>query len=730
MLLKPVLTPSGKTLFTLKAGQILLSLLMIGVILILIVWSFASYQTHDTTRETILAEESDSSALVFVQRESFGLIIELEEFQLGQNSEEDLLLARSTLAQRLNVMTSGGKSTYEVSGPEFRSALENLDEVILSSELLSDVERVGLATEEFLTQTRLLTDVFQDISRKNVQDAIADRALIDLWQGALSLLALALGFWVTVWIVRDITMGFRTGYRELEARLKDLEQARSDFLSIQMLDEQVSTWNAQLEAGAAPSQVVAEVNQALGRLSAQSDLSLTDTGELRFGQEFLEGSDSAEVKRLLQTRLKELMGHIQRQNKAREQLEWERSHDSLTGLLNRRGMASRLVEALSAGNQAALLVEIDIDGFTGFNNSMGHSVGDELLREIADRLKKLEISGAQIGRVAADEFAMVINLGKQNPDELVQKIEGATRHVSRLGGAPVSISACIGWYLVDAGQTAEEAAAKAGAALKAAKTAGTLGAVRKFAPEEHSHLLTDYLEQIRFRNALLNGELIPFLQPIVSLETRAVEGYEVLARWDKPGVGIVSPADFIPLATQGGLLDELFQVMLDNVASKWPSVSSGNGSAYFAINVDPKTLEMTDFAELVLQGLRRNNVSPENLVLEITEQSLVDDLRVGELNTLRRAGIRIALDDFGTGYSSLSRLAALPIDILKVDRSFISGGISGQPGAMLQTIKEMAAGAALRVVVEGIEDEDVAQGLLALGFQSGQGYLFGKPAGI
>lgn len=726
MLIRAVLTPSGKKLFYLKPGQIILALAMLAIIGILIAVSFLAVRSTGETRETLLAEESDTSALVFTQRESFGLIIEIEEHLLGQNEIEDVLLARSTLAQRLNVITSTGDSTYSVAGSDYRAALRALDVLISFDEPLIESRELRLATDAFLTQTRLLTDLFQDISRNNIQQAVESQALVDALQGALSLLALALGALLVFWLVRDITHGFRIGYRELVQQQEALDLAERDFAAIKVLDKKIASWNQRVSVDTDLSKIFTEVKDELSKLSDGSILQEGSEAKVELGAGL--DAEATETRKLLEGRLQELITQIQQQTEARQKLEWERNHCSLTKLLNRRGIGRELVlMSKTRSSEPFLLIDIDLDGFTSFNNAMGQDAGDQVLVEFARRLEALDLPEFKASRIAADEFGLMIPLGEISAEEIVRQVEQAVRYQSTLFSEPLKISSCIGWYQVEPEESPDKAAAKTGAALKSAKAAGKLGVTKEFSDEEHGHLLTDYLEQISFRNALLAGDVVPFLQPIVNLETRQIEGYEALARWKTKDRGVVSPNNFIPIAVQGGLLDELFEVILENVTEHWMKFTEGNPGVYVSVNVDPKTLQVTDFADRVLNEISRSHLDPSLLVLEITEQSLVDNSRIEQLESLRKIGVRISLDDFGTGYSSLSRVSSLPVDIIKVDRSFISDGVDGAPGEMLRTIRQMALGAKLKVVVEGIETEETAQVLNEMGFDSGQGYLFGRP---
>jgi len=729
LLLKPVLTPSGKKLFAINPVQVLLTAIMLGIIAVLITVSFVALQAVSQTRETLLAEESDASALVFVQRESFGLIIEIEEHLLGQSPIQDVLLARSTLAQRLNVITSSGQSTFTVAGENYRAALGEIDKYIVAQGLLKNNAEFRDAADSFLTQARLLTDIFQQISRANIQSAVGSQALLDLWQGILALISLVIGALLFIWIARDLRNGFRSGYSELKKQSEAIEAAAQDFLALGSLDKQIAEWNDRVTAGENLQEIVAEAKRKLAVLVDGNLISMANQGsEVVAGQN---NFTAVETRKLLESRLQELITQIQIQGESRDQLEFERYHCSLTGLLNRRGLTRELINRIQADSKEPILIfDIDIDGFTSFNNAMGQSAGDEILIEFATRLAALELPDAQIARVAADQFVLLTPADYSNLNETIQMVTTATQYESSVGQGNINIRSCMGWHLVEPGETYDEAAAKVATALKAARSKGKSGVIVQFSNQEHGHLLTEYLEQTTIRLAMASGEVIPYLQPIVNLKTREVQGYEALARWIKPDHSVLTPDKFLPAITQGGLLDELFDVILDSVAKNWGKFSIKNPGVYIGINVDPKTLDLPNFANQVIDTVKRFQMDPKLLVLEITEQSLLDSSSINQLKPLRELGIRISLDDFGIGYSNLSRISSLPIDIIKLDRSFLNDGINTSSIEVLKTIKQLAVSANLKVVVEGIEYEDLAQGLSELGFEVGQGYLFGRPTNL
>lgn len=736
-----MVSPSGREVFKVKIGQAVLAVAMIIVIFIIILFSFNSFRLSQQSQTVVLSEESDSAALVFVQREAFGLVIELERYFASEATVQDLIVARSTLSQRLNVVTSTGRSTFEVAGSEFRDSLRILDSdlgEVIRGENLSELD-IESSSDAFLSETRLLTRTFQEISRQAVQSSVEARARVDLVQGGLSVLALTLGMILFFWVVRDINRGFRRAFTELEQQQALLTRSEQDFLAIEELDQQIAKWNYEIEQNGVSDEIVEEIQTQLLAASRTGGpvRGSAHEGTLDFS---LAESGTDDVSVILQARLTDLMQHINNQVAAKKALEWEREHCGLTDLLNRRGITRELEFALTDPSRLPLLVvSLDIDSFSSFNNSMGPVAGDQLLKAMADSLKQLPFAEFYVARVASDEFAVLVSLDSSADTEVIAKmaisnITKAANFTTVIEGNSVTSSSCIGWHLVTQQETVDEIVAKTGAALRIARSAKVPGTVREFITGSDDHLLQEFQEQLQLRQGLSEKEIIPYFQPIVDLKTGQIKGFECLARWASPERGIIMPDEFIPVALRSDLLGVLFESVLESAAQFWkdeilPLEQKLGLVPYFAVNVDPTTLGDTNFGKRVNQVLETVGLEPSHLVLELTEQTLGDPVAIERLRNLQSQGIQISLDDFGTGYSNLSRLAAMPLNVLKVDRSFLPQSQSDERALdLLRTIHDLASTAGLKVVVEGIETEEMVEMLTDIGFSTGQGYLFGKAA--
>jgi diguanylate cyclase (GGDEF)-like protein len=722
----PILTPSGTPLFALKKGQVAIAVAMMAIIIAIIVGSFAAYQSAGRTQAALLAEESDAAAVVFTQRESFGLVLEFDKYAQGNATLADVVIARSTLAKRLNVITSNGRSTFEIAGADYRDALARLDLAIseeITPQEFSTRTDILEAKSAFLTQTRMLSAQFKTISEENIKSTVQERAVRDLVRAGLSVLALSLGSVLFVWLVRDITAGLRRGFEELESRELALREARDDFRELELTEKRIGQWVKRLEEGGDASAIALEVDQALAIIRSSRPHDRPRTGS----------PNDHDVESLLADRLGALRASLAAHSSIEVELQWERNHCPLCGLLNRRGLGLEFSAMMKdQTSRPLLLATLDIADFTSINSSMGQAAGDSVLTTMARRLEKAVPAGGAVGRTAADEFGLAIPLGGLEPEALMQRIADAATFALTIDDEEAQVTSDIGWYVVtDDGESPASASAKCAAALTLAREAPSRGTIHQFDPDSDSALLTEFKEQIELRAALLNGEILPYYQPIVTMGDRRVRGFEALARWESPSNGLTQPNSFISLAARAGLLDELFDVILNDVASSWLRTFSvgvaPENQPYVSINVDPNSLAAKDFALRVLRTLSGARMPPEKLVLEITEASLVDPQTVAQLTELRASGVRIAVDDFGTGYSSLSQLRDVPIDIIKVDRSFLShDDESEEKPSMLRTILQMGDSAGLVLIVEGIETPEWERSLQELGYTLGQGFLYGK----
>jgi diguanylate cyclase (GGDEF)-like protein/PAS domain S-box-containing protein len=409
-------------------------------------------------------------------------------------------------------------------------------------------------------------------------------------------------------------------------------------------------------------------------------------------------------------------------------------YDALTDLPNRtlfRARIERELEKVGEGEQFALLY-IDIDEFKGINDSLGHHVGDELLKTVASRIRGCLKATDLIARLGGDEFAVIQTAVGSRADvvEFVTRIREAIRQPYQCLGHQLSTDASIGIALAPQDSTELDQLIKnADLAMYAAKAEGRR-THRFFEPAMHASAKARLNMELDLRETMVNSGFEIHYQPFVNLQRNEVSGCEALLRWRHPVRGMVSPAEFIPVAEDTGLINELGDWVLNTAcaeAASWPD------HIRLAVNVSPVQFNCATLALKITGALAASGLPPPRLELEITEAVLIrdDEAALAILHQLRAIGVRIALDDFGTGYSSLSYLKRFPFDKIKIDRSFVTD-ITEADGssAIVQAVVNIATERNITTTAEGVETERQKQMLRALGCTEMQGYLFSaaKPA--
>ncbi len=421
-----------------------------------------------------------------------------------------------------------------------------------------------------------------------------------------------------------------------------------------------------------------------------------------------------------------------------QQLTQQAFYDALTGLPNRVLFLDRLKQALvRAGRRkdAVGLLFLDIDNFKLINDSLGHHVGDQLLTEVAARLRSCVRAQDTVARLSGDEFVVVLEL-LAGADDAVPVAKAIAHQFSRpftLDVRELVITASIGIALSDAGQeTADSLLRNADLAMYRAKSDGRARYVM-FDPSMHTDTLARLELESDLRRALDQGELRVHYQPIVSMDTRKVSEVEALVRWQHPLRGLVSPLDFIPLAEETGLIIPLGQWVLEEACRQvaaWHEQFPSEPPLTLSVNLSPRQFQKPFLVADVSRALHEAGLPARCLKLEITEGVLMRDVEatIRTLWELKNLGLQIAIDDFGTGYSSLAYLKRLPLDVLKIDRSFVSGIGQGQEDtAIVRAIMALAKSLNLKVTGEGIETTEQAALLGDWGCDRGQGYLFSRP---
>lgn len=404
-------------------------------------------------------------------------------------------------------------------------------------------------------------------------------------------------------------------------------------------------------------------------------------------------------------------------------------HDALTGLPNRALLSDRLVHAMQQRDHNATvtaLLFIDLDRFKLVNDSLGHNVGDRLLIRVAARIEKHIRAGDTAARLGGDEF-VVLSTGLESVEQAVKLAERLNHEISKplaLEGMEIYPSASIGLAVADESDDAERLLATADAAMYRAKALGG-GRYEIFDQTMRAQSVERIRTESELRRALDRDQLAVWYQPIVELRTEAVIGQEALVRWHHPARGLLSADAFVPLAEHIGAIAALDAWVLNRVCA-----DHAGHTGTIAVNLSARWLEHPTFLGSVTAAVAESGLEPERLVFEVTESVVLADLERSSdtLNRLRDLGFRVALDDFGIGFSSLSYLNRLPLDILKIDRSFVQVLDPGTRSlAMTSGIVHLGQSLGLTVVAEGVELPEQRQALLDIGCDLGQGYLFGKP---
>jgi diguanylate cyclase (GGDEF)-like protein/PAS domain S-box-containing protein len=427
-----------------------------------------------------------------------------------------------------------------------------------------------------------------------------------------------------------------------------------------------------------------------------------------------------------------------------DQLQHEAFHDPLTGLANRALFSDRVTHALmrtTRGPEEWLAVLfVDLDDFKVVNDSLGHAAGDELLTAVAERVRACLRRQDTAARLGGDEFGILLEeAGEDAAGEIAERILDALRQPFALAARQIFVQASIGIALgggrgpgVTAGETADELLRNADAAMYTAKSRGK-ARCEFYEAEMHASALRRLELRARLEAALVAGDFVLHYQPLVDLAHGEMVGVEALVRWRQPNGELAAPSEFIPLAEETGLMLPLGQWVLDEAcrqAGLW-RVMAGARPLSMAVNVASRQLQAPGFAAGVAAALARSALQASSLVLELTESALLDEGETtsASIAEVKQLGVKLALDDFGTGYSSLSHLRRFPIDILKIDRSFVEGIDTEEHGerSLVRSIINLARSLNLETVAEGVERPEQALRLRALGAGLAQGFYFARP---
>jgi diguanylate cyclase (GGDEF)-like protein len=428
-------------------------------------------------------------------------------------------------------------------------------------------------------------------------------------------------------------------------------------------------------------------------------------------------------------RLDSSIGELRR---SQDRLAHNATHDHLTGLANRALLEQRIREALDAGQpMGPCLALVDLDDFKDINDRLGHAVGDEVLTVVGQRLQGCVRPHDTVARLGGDEFALLLTGTSGRDAHLLDRLVATLREPIRAGGYDLLVTASMG--LVSGDSTAEpsELLRRADVAMYASKQAGK-GRHTRYEPEIDRRTADDAELGARLSTALDRGELYLVYQPIVTLPTGRIIGAEALVRWRHPTHGLVGPDRFIPVAERNGLIVPIGRWVLQEAcrrAASWQRPGTNGPPLRISVNASARQLLEPGFAEDVQAALEINGLPPSCLTIEVTETAVFEGGRAVEtLALLHDRGVRVALDDFGTGHSSLGLLRTCPVDVLKVDKSFVDGVIvEGEQRVIVRALSGLASGLRLQAVAEGVETAEQAHRLFQYGYRYAQGYHFAPP---
>jgi diguanylate cyclase (GGDEF)-like protein len=421
---------------------------------------------------------------------------------------------------------------------------------------------------------------------------------------------------------------------------------------------------------------------------------------------------------------------VTERRRAEEKIRHLAHFDALTDLPNRAMFHERLREEIARAtpDRQLAVIYIDIDEFKSVNDTLGHQVGDELLKSVAGGLRRRANANEFVARLGGDEFAIMQTAIRNQAEiiDLITRVFEAIRTPFECHGHRVTTDASVGVAVAPQhGASLDQILKNADLAMYAAKTAGRK-TWRFFEPAMDARVKARRALEMDMRQALLDGQFEVYYQPCVGLEDNRITGCEALVRWHHPERGMISPAEFIPVAEETGLINELGEWVLDiacKEAMTWP------GDFKLAVNVSPVQFKSGTLALKIAAALAASRLPPKRLELEITEAVLIrdDDAALAILHQLRAIGVRIALDDFGTGYSSLSYLQRFPFDKIKIDRCFVND-LSTQGGSsIVQAVVNIAAARNMMTLAEGVEKAEQRELLRTLGCTEMQGFLFSRP---
>jgi diguanylate cyclase (GGDEF)-like protein/PAS domain S-box-containing protein len=422
---------------------------------------------------------------------------------------------------------------------------------------------------------------------------------------------------------------------------------------------------------------------------------------------------------------------------AEEKLEYQASHDPLTGLASRQVLTgspkNSLTSAQHSGGQVSVLF-LDIDQFKIINDGLGHTAGDGLLLQMAKRLQAMVRSDDTLVRFGGDEFVMVCeNLTSEDTERLVERILTSGKEPFTLEGQEVFVTISVGIVIAEGNEDPVTVLRNSDAAMYKAKNRGRAQAMM-FSEDIFRQASSRLDLESQLARVLEKDELRVYYQPIVDVSTEEVAGFEALVRWIRPKRGLISPLEFIPIAEETGMIVPIGEWVLRRAlaqAQQWRGEVAGAQHLSMSVNLSALQLQNPDFVGVVADALEQSGFDPESLHLEITESMVMNDIAatVQTLHALRSLGVQLSIDDFGTGQASLGYLTRMPVHTLKIDRSFEAGlgGENPKAGTVVEAVVTLARGLDLDVIAEGVETTEQLAELRRIGSRLAQGFLWSQP---
>jgi diguanylate cyclase (GGDEF)-like protein len=412
-------------------------------------------------------------------------------------------------------------------------------------------------------------------------------------------------------------------------------------------------------------------------------------------------------------------------------------HDPLTGLVNRGRFRLLIEDALerAGGDRTNVAVlYLDLDGFKDVNDSFGHSDGDQMLMETGARLRNATRGGDVVARLGGDEFAVLLEHVGTDGDAIIiaERVTNALRRPFKLRGGDIVVGASIGIARGDATATADDLLRNADVAMYVGKR-GQKGNYMVFRPEMYAAVRERLTLEADLRRDIERGNLTLAFQPIIDILTERVVGVEALVRWPHEHRGLLQPNEFIPLAEATGLIVPLGRWVLREacrLGAAWRLMLPTGSRFTVAVNISGDQLQNAEITDDLVAALERSGLPPSFLMLEITESTVARDgeAALDRLRTLKSIGVQLAIDDFGMGYSSLSSLERFPVDVLKIDKSFVGHvGAEESRRSLARMIVALGDALSLRTIAEGVEHAEQATALSAMGCEMAQGFFYSRP---